>query len=174
MRTTTVFMAMSLDGYIAREDGDIDWLSIVESKDTDYGFQKFYSDVDTVVLGRNSYEKACSFDEFPYENKEVIVITSHPVEKRKSVKSYRGDLIVLWNKLNDMPGREIYVDGGGILVSELIDLGLVDRLIISVIPIILGNGIPLFHKTNSDYPVHLENVLTFDTGLVQMHYRFNK
>lgn len=173
-RKVCLFIAMSLDGYIAKPDGDISFLSIVEQEGEDYGYTHFSEQTDVVILGRKTYEKILSFDcEFPYGAKKVYVITHQQQGSDKRVKFYSGDLGTLIDQIKQEDGKNIYVDGGAEIISQLLKLDLIDEMQISVIPILIGDGIPLFGKGIPEQKLHLAGSVSFKKGLVQLHYKRN-
>ncbi len=163
---------MSLDGYIARPDDDISWLEAVEKEGEDYGYSKFTAKVDTVILGRRTYEKVLSMGiGFPHANKECYIITRKPQAPIGKLKFYTGDLKVLIKDLKAQEGGTIFCDGGAQVASMLLHDRLVDEFIISVIPILLGDGIRLFKAGLPEQQLQLLNATNYDTGLVQLHYK---
>ncbi|MFN8209412.1 MAG: dihydrofolate reductase family protein [Bacteroidales bacterium] len=171
MRSVILFIAMSLDGFIAKTDGDISFLSLVEKEGEDYGYSSFNERVDTVIIGRNTYDKVLSMGfDYPHNDKEVFIITRGKPEKAGNFKSYSGPLNALIGELKSKPGRDIYCDGGSILVNELLKDNLIDELIISVIPVLLGEGIALFQGGRPEMKLKLIDCKSFETGLVQLHY----
>lgn len=162
---------MSLDGYIARKDGDISFLKSVEEEGQDYGYALFNKTVDTVIIGRKSYEKVLSMGyEYPHSDKEVYIITGSGYSPPGSFKKYSGSLKTLIEKLRGQPGKNIYCDGGSLVVNELLRSSLIDEFIISVIPVLLGDGIELFSKGRPPEFLELVGCTKFETGLVQLHY----
>lgn len=171
----SVYIATSLDGFIARLDGRLDWLEH-DSGGEDYGFQNFFDSIDTRVMGRGTYEFVAASGEWPYEGKRTIVLSStlnnrdvaeHLVGKLEILSMEPVDLVEL---LAGAGARHIYVDGG-ITVQRFLRAVLVDELILSRMPVLLGSGIPLFGDLDAD--VQLEHVETqgFPSGLVQSRYR---
>lgn len=170
----SVFIATSIDGYIAKKDGDIEWLTTFslpthENEDKDCGFSKFYSDVDVLVMGRNSYEVVSNFDTWPYEGKRVVVLSSKLTSVCEKAKLFKGDIPHLIEKLHADGIKHIYVDGG-VTISQFLNMGLIDQMIISIIPVVLGAGIPLFSKINSDKWCRLISSQVYSNGLVQLRY----
>lgn len=170
----SVFIATSLDGYIARKNGDIDWLvkfnpPINTDEDKDCGYSKFYSGIDVLVMGRNSYEVVSSFDPWPYQGKRVVVLSSTLTSVCDQAELFSGDIAHLVEKLHAEDIQHIYVDGG-VTVSQFLNADLVDQLIISLIPVILGSGIPLFNKIHHDKWCKLVSSKPYSNGLVQLHY----
>lgn len=174
----SVFIATSIDGYIAKENNDIDWLTKFnpptgESEDKDCGFSKFFSSVDVLVMGRNSYDVVSHFDPWPYDGKRVIVLSSTLTSVCKHAELFKGEITALIEKLHAEGTKHIYVDGGA-TISQFLNIGLVDQLIISIIPVVLGAGIPLFSKINDDKWCRLLSSQAYSNGLVQLQYEVIK
>jgi dihydrofolate reductase len=167
----SVFVAASLDGYIARADGNIDWLSIVHPVDEAHGYEAFMSSVDTIVIGKRTYETVLRYEEWPYVGKRVIVMTHHPVKALHTENFYSGSARGLANRLAD--ARHVYVDGGNV-VSQFFAAGLIDDVTISVIPIVLGHGIRLFSGGEGEHRLELTGSRSWPSGMVQMRYRLRK
>jgi dihydrofolate reductase len=163
-------VAMSLDGYIAKNDGDISFLSAVEKEGEDYGYADFLKSVDTIIVGRKTYDKILSIKfEYP-SDKDVYVITHDEKSDHDRIKFYTGSLLKLVSELRIKPGKNIFCDGGSEIINQLINNNLIDEFIVSVIPIILGSGIPLFKSGIPELTLKLVSCHEFDTGLVQLHY----
>lgn len=166
----SVFIATSLDGFIARPDGRLDWLSIVEREGEDYGFKAFFDTVDTVVFGRKTYQTALGFDPWPYAGKRNVVLTRSPRTSRHGESFHDGDLAALVAKLGAEGSQRVYVDGGTV-IAQFLAAGLVDDVTVSVIPILLGEGIPLTPRIGKDVRLTLEEHTAFPSGLVRLRYR---
>jgi dihydrofolate reductase len=164
----SVFIAISLDGYIARADGSIDWLSIVHPVDEAHGYNAFMASVDTVVIGRGTYETVLGYGTWPYIGKRVIVMTHRPVEARNGEEPFSGTPLEVVSRLAE--AKRVYVDGGKV-VSEFFGADLIDDVTISVIPIVLGNGIRLFSGGEGEHRLELEGSRSWPSGMVQMRYR---
>jgi dihydrofolate reductase len=149
----SVYIATSIDGYIAKKDDGLDWLETFsppsDNPNEDYGFKKFLSQVDALVMGKNTYKIASSGNIWPYEGKRVIVLSSVLSSVCDRAELYAGDIQHLIKKLYAEGIRHIYVDGG-ITISQFLNEGFIDELIISLIPVILGAGIPLFSNIVHD------------------------
>jgi len=172
-RKVIVYIAASVDGYIAAPDGDLSFLSKVEKEGEDYGYGAFISTVDTVVLGKNTYDKVLSMGyPFPHADKEAYIITRTERATDGTIHFYTGDVVELLTRLKEKNGKNIFIDGGAFVVNRLLSHGLVDELYLSYIPVLLGNGIALFKQGNPLQSLELQTVKTFETGLVQLHYRF--
>jgi len=171
----SVFIATSLDGFIARADGALDWLSVGESASTeqDYGYQEFMHSVDTIVIGRNTFEPVLTFDTWPYSGKKVVVLSSGP----SAVPPHLTDSVEwlslspqrLAERLASQGATHLYVDGGK-TIRGFLNAGLINELIITRIPILIGSGIPLFGPLNHD--IKLMHIATrqFENGFVQSRY----
>ena len=175
----SVYIATSLDGFIARKDGDIDWLMAVPpaTDGSDYGFHAFYDSVDALVMGRNSFEKVTSFDEWPYPNKRVIVMSQSlieiPTNYEDRIELSQESPIELYHRVEQEGLNRLYIDGGHLISSFLAD-GLVTDLNLTRIPILLGNGIPLFQSFEHDIALSLISSQSYDNGLVQSIYQVTK
>ncbi len=169
-----VYIATSLDAFIARKNGNIDWLSEVEVADEDYGYQEFMNSMDVLVMGRNTYEKVIAFDDWPYSGKNVVVLShrtlniSHNHQQRIEVKSCSPIELRSWASSEGY--KKIYVDGGYTISSFLND-GLVKEITISTIPILLGEGIPLFSEIKNEIQLCHLKTKTYASGVVKTTYR---
>ncbi len=171
-RKLILYIAMSLDGYIAKPNDDLSFLSIVEQDDQDYGYSDFIKTVDAVIVGRKTYDKviAMGFD-FPHADKDTYIITRSPRPDLGSIKFYTGNIKSLVTRLKSETGMNIFCDGGAEIVHELLKDNLIDEFIISVIPILVGNGTKLFKDGRPEQKLELVSSKSFDTGLTQLHYR---
>jgi dihydrofolate reductase len=170
-RQVILYIAMSLDGYIAKDDYNIDFLSLVQSSEEDYGYSAFLLEIDTVILGRKTYDKVLSFGiEFPYREKQCIVLSRTKVGRDNNVEFFNGDVKDLITKLQMQDGKDIYCDGGGEVVYHLLKSELIDKMIISIIPHLVGNGVRLFKDSRPEQYLRLTRSSTFHSGLVQLWY----
>lgn len=166
-----LYIAMSVDGYIAAADGDIGFLSMVNEEGTDYGYGEFINSVDTVIMGRKTYDKVLTLvPEFPHRDKEVFIITRSEKPDKGNIKFYSGNLSELITRLKKSKGKNIFCDGGAEVVNELLRNNQVDEFFISLIPVLLGSGISLFQKSSRVINLKLAWVKSFNKGLVQLHY----
>ncbi|MGD9993353.1 MAG: dihydrofolate reductase family protein [Salinivirgaceae bacterium] len=174
MRTVSIFIATSLDGYIAKPNDDLSFLKTVEKKGEDYGYSRFTSTIDTLILGRKTYDWVLKeIGAAHYDNGErdvyVITRTARPaVGKTQFFTGNPGDLV---RQLKIQKRKNIYCDGGAEIINELLKQDLIDELIISVVPVLLGQGTRLFNNDRPEQLLQLVNTKAFDTGLVQLHYR---
>lgn len=171
-RKVILYIATSLDGYIAKPNDDLGFLSIVEQEGQDYGYADFVRTVDAVIVGRKTYDKVLSMGfDFPHADKDAYIITRTPRPTIGSVKFYTGDLKALVDKLKTENGKNIFCDGGAEIVNQLLQHDLIDEFIISVIPILVGNGTKLFKDGRPEQKLELVSTKQFEKGLTQLHYR---
>ena len=168
MRKIKLYIASSLDSYIASEDGSIDWLFT----DEDYGYAKFYDSIDTILVGRKTYDQSLEFDKYPYKGKKVYVFTRGTEGKKNThyVEYIDADIPSFVRHLLQSVGKDIWLLGGGEIVSILLNAKLVDEIILSIHPIILGRGIPLFSNIKKHVKLQLLESNPFGSGLVQLCY----
>ena len=169
---TTVYVGTSLDGFIARKDGDIDWLVKYQNKEVHDSYYEFISRIDAMVIGRGTFEKVITFPEWPYEKKVFVLSTS--LKQIPGTLNEKATLIamkpaVLLNYLSDKGFSNIYVDGGKVIQSFLKE-DLIDELIISKVPVLIGNGIPLFDYLNTDLQFKHIHTQVSSNGLVRSYY----
>lgn len=165
---------MSLDGYIAKHDGDIEFLSSVETPDTDYGYADFLKNIDTIIWGRKTFDKVLSMvSEVPYKDKKVYVVSKTRKGNHEHV-IYHPDAVELVKQLKQEKGQYIYCDGGSEVIAELMRYSLIDRLIVSVIPHLLGGGIPLFREGLPETKLAFRQCITYPSALVQLWYDVEK
>lgn len=177
MRKISLFIAISLDGYIAKPNNDLSFLKIVEKEGEDYGYAKFTSAIDTLIVGRKTYDyvlKEIGSSHYDNGERDIYVITRTPKPNKGRVIFYTGDIAELVKKLKSENGKDIYCDGGAEVINELLKLDLIDEYIISIIPILLGNGTRLFKDGRPEQLLELISSKSFDTGLMQLHYKRKK
>lgn len=170
-RKVILYIAESLDGFIAKEDGDISWLSIVDRPDEDYGYNDFINTVDTVIMGRKTYEKVLSFGiEFPHKYRKCFVLSKTMEGAEQNFEYYNGDISKLIERLKDEKGKNIFIDGGAEVIREFRNKNLIDEYVISIIPVLIGKGIRLFKEADTENELMLTHSKIFDSGLVQLRY----
>jgi dihydrofolate reductase len=166
----SVFVGASLDGFIARRNGDLDWLP---ENPEPHGYDEFIASVDAIVMGRNTFEKVLTFGAWPYGRKRVVVLSSRPLDLSPAaggvVEQMAGPPADIVARLAATGARHLYVDGG-ITIQGFLRAGLVERLIVTRVPVLIGDGIPLFGSLPHD--VRLRHVATrpYPSGLVQSEY----
>ena len=173
----SVFIATSLDGFIARKNGDIDWLIAAGDSGEDNGYREFISSVDLLVMGRYTYEKALTFDPWPYPDKKVIVLSrGQPriprglADKVEVLDQSPRDIL---KTLTGYGAQHVYLDGGKTIQQFLRD-GLVDEMTITLIPLLIGDGLPLFGLLEHDVKLRLIKSKSFKNGFVQSKYAVEK
>ncbi len=169
-----VFIATSLDGYIAQEDGGLDWLNELPApSDGDGGFSAFIDSIDAIVMGRKTFEKVLSFDiPWPYSKKVFVLsktLSQVRQDLRDQVEIVQGEIPYIVKTLNQRGFERLYVDGGK-TIQGFLNEQLIDEMIISQAPVILGKGIPLFDQVPK-VRLQLLSSMAFDNGLVQTRYR---
>ena len=166
MRRLKLYIATSLDSYIAGPNGEIDWLEA--GGDLDYGYQEFYSSIDTALMGTATYKLTLTVDDFPYPDKTNYVFTrGTPPSDTAHVRFISGDIAGFVRSLKEQPGDDIWLIGGGQINTVMLNEELIDEIILTLFPLVLGEGIPLFApgaKRSSFKTVGYER---YPTGLVQ-------
>ena len=177
MTKCSVYIAISLDGFISRTDGSIDWLNMANAvvpNGEDLGYAQFISTVDVLVMGRNTFELALSFGEWPYKSTPVVVLSRHlnalPSNAPSTVSLSAENPKKLVERLSANGLNHMYIDGG-LTIQSFLAAGLIDEITVTFIPVLLGSGKSLFGALPHD--VQLEHVSSkaFDFGFVQSKYR---
>lgn len=169
-RKVILYIAMSADGYIARKNGDVDWLEGDGSdENADMGYDDFYSNIDTVIMGRTTYEQILTFGEYPYKGTKGYVYTSKDIADNENVVFTKEKPEELISKLKEYDGKDIWIIGGGKLIDEFIKKDLIDEYVLAIIPTILGDGIPLFLGNNPEMKFKLDKHEVMN-GTVMLYY----
>lgn len=174
MLKLSLFIAMSLDGYIAKPNDNLDFLKLVEKEGEDYGYAEFTSNIDTIIIGRKTYDyvvREIGASHYDNGDRTVYVLTRTPRPASGKTIFYSGSVSELVNQLKSGPGKDIYCDGGAEVINELLKHDLIDELTISIIPVLLGHGTRLFHDGRPEQNLQLISTQNYDTGLVQLRYR---
>ena len=174
MRKISLFIAMSLDGYIAKPNDDLSFLKLVEEDGEDYGYAEFTANVDTIIIGRKTYDyvlKEIGASHYDNGQRDVYVITRTERPQIGRTIFYTGNIAELVEKLKSEKGKNIYCDGGAEVINELLKNSLIDEFIISIIPVLLGNGTKLFKDGRPEQILEFVSAKTFETGLVQLYYK---
>ncbi len=172
--TNSVYIATSLDGYIASSNGSLEWLNhFPNPTDSDYGYHEFMDGIDAIVMGRKTFDIVSSFSTWPYSKK--VFVLSHSLKDIRpdlvdQVELVSGDLNAIVKKLQQAGYHNLYIDGGQTIQSFL-KKNLIDELIISKIPILLGGGIPLFSAEHPMLQFDHCSTEVFEGGLVKSHYK---
>ena len=173
MSDVVLYIATSLDGYIARRDGSLDWLPQPETGAEDYGYAGFYDSIDALVMGANTFETVQSFGDWPYPGKPTLVFTTRdwpgaPPE----VYLHAGEPQPALAKLHEQGARRIWLVGGGEMVAAFLRRDLIDEMILTLCPVLLGEGLPLFPATDvMQLTWELKGSCSYPDGLAQLHYR---
>ena len=171
-RKVIVYIAMSLDGYIAGPNDDLSFLSSVQMEGEDYGYAEFVAKVDSVIVGKRTYDTVINLGyEFPHKDKDSWIITRTEKVAEGNVKFYSGDLKKLVEELTSKEGKNIFVDGGAWVVNELLRHQLIDEIHLSLVPVLLGEGVRLFQGNYPSDQFHLVQAQSYDSGLVKMVYQ---
>jgi dihydrofolate reductase len=169
----SVFIATTTDGFIARKDGDLDWLIAADQGDEDYGFEDFMASVDALVMGRNTFEFTLTAGGWAYGETPVFVLTSRRLELPRGFPGRVEPLAMSPEAVaGELDGRgieHVYVDGGKTIQSFLC-AGLVSRMIITRLPLLIGSGIPLFGNLDTDVDLRLVRSTAYENGWVQLEY----
>lgn len=176
----TAYFAASVDGFIAAHDGSIDWLNEANSKvpeGEDCGYGDFMASVDTLVMGRNTYEQVLGFGQWPYGSTPVVVLSSQPISFPTQIPdkvSHSSETPPeLCQRLNDQGIEHIYVDGGATIRGFLAH-DLIDEITVTIVPVVLGEGISPFGKRNGNLVLKQLRAKVYDFGFVQISYSVQK
>jgi dihydrofolate reductase len=164
-----LYIAQSLDGYIARADGGIDWLRPFD--DVDYGYAAFTREIGTVVMGRASYDLARSFGDWPYAEMRSLVITSRALDDAPpTVARVGADIPRLVTALRAAGGKDIWIMGGAQTINAFLAAEAIDRIDLFTVPLLLGEGIRLFADNRPETALKLASTQTYDKGLARQSY----
>lgn len=169
-RKLVLYIAASLDGFIATEDHNLDWLFLVEGEG-DNGFSKFYDTVDTFLIGRTTYDWIMQQEKgnFPYKGKECYVFSRTQKDDNEYVKFVTEDVVSFLKKIRNKDGKNIWIVGGGELLDAFMKEKLVNELVINIAPVLLGKGIPLFRNNEIQTNLSLDNIKSYNQ-FVELHY----
>ena len=169
--TISVFIGTSLDGFIARPNGDFDFLTTAGGEP--HGYNEFIASVDAIVLGRNTFGKVLTLGPWPYGDKRVVVLSSHPVDLSAViggvVEQMAGPPSEIVSRLAASGARHLYIDGG-VTIQGFLRVGLIQRLIITRVPVLIGDGIPLFGTLPRDIRLRHVGTRQYPSGLVSSEY----
>jgi dihydrofolate reductase len=175
-RNVIVHIAASADGYIARSDGDLEWLTSRPAPKGFYGMNAFMKSIDTTVLGRKTYEVSLSLGAAFGSGGRTIVFSRHapPADAPPGVEFVNEAIGPFVSRLRKQPGKDIWLMGGGDIIASFLDEQAIDEFVVSVVPVFIGDGIPLIARRHRHVPLDLRSVERFDDGLVQLRYRVRK
>ncbi len=165
------YAACSVDGYIAGPKGEIDWLSAFESEGEDYGYKAFYDSIDALLMGRNTFDQLQSFGAWPYPDKPCWVVTTRKSSSdRPNIRFTTLQLPALLAQLQAQHMNRVWLVGGSRLAAAFREEDLISDYIITLLPVILGDGIPLLETTQKRDNLTLKDYLSFGGGVLQLHY----
>ena len=175
-RRVIVHIAASADGYIARPDGDLDWLTSRPAPKGFYGMNAFMKTIDTSIMGRKTYDMSLTLGAKFDEKHPAIVFSRQapPEDAPKGVQFVNVNVSSFVHELKSQPGKDIWLMGGGDLIASFLDADAIDEFVVSVVPVFIGDGIPLIARRHRHTPLELKSVEKFDDGLVQLHYKMKK
>jgi dihydrofolate reductase len=173
-RNVIAHIATSADGYIARPDGDLEWLTSRPAPGGFYGMSAFMKSIDTKLLGRKTYEVSLRMGAtFDSKKSRNVVFSRHapPADAPSGVEFVNGAIGPFVSRLREQPGKDIWLMGGGEIIASFLDEQAIDEFIISVAPVFIGDGIPLIARRHRLVPLDLQSIERFEDGVVQLHYR---
>ena len=175
-RKVIVHIATSADGYIARPNGDLEWLTSRPAPEGFYGMNAFMKSIDTMVIGRKTYAASLRLGaKFDSTNRSIVFSRrARPADAPPGVVFVSAEIGSFVRRLREQSGKDIWLMGGGELIASFLDEQAIDEFVISVAPVFIGDGIPLIARRHRDVPLDLQSVERFDDGLVQLHYHIQK
>ena len=169
MSKIILYIASSLDGFIARKNGSLDWLHT----ELDYGYKDFLQKIGITFMGNNTYQQVLAFGEFPYPDKTNYVFTRNTdLAKDNNVTFISGDIAGFSRELKEKSEKYIWLIGGSEIIDLFLKAGLVDELILFIMPVMIGGGIPLFLNSDTDFHLNLLDCKSYSDGMVQLKYEF--
>ena len=175
-RKVIVHIATSADGYIARSDGDLEWLTSRPAPEGFYGMNAFMKSIDTKVLGRKTYEVSLRMGaKFDSQSRHIVFSRDpRPSGAPPGVEFVNDAIGPFVSRLREQPGKDIWLMGGGEIIASFLDAQAIDEFVISVVPVFIGDGIPLIARRHRHVPLELHSIERFEDGVVQLHYRVQK
>lgn len=172
MKKIKLYIAASLDGYIARSDGELDWLlKYPMPTGTEYGYKDLMDSIDVVIMGGRTYREMLYMDsDWPYKDKKTYVISHHFLESKENIEFITQNVIKKIIDLRNQKGKDIWLVGGGEIITMLLNADLVDELQISYVPVILGSGIPLFANNPKESNWKLVRSTAYESGIIKLDY----
>lgn len=174
MRKIIAYIAISFNGKIAQTDGGVEWLEHIPNPDkTDFGYSKFYESIDTTIQGHNTYKQISGWDiPFPYPDKKNYVLSSDSsLENNNDAEFITTNHIDFLQSLKSQPGRDIWLIGGGITNTKLLNAKLIDEMIVHTMPVILAGGIDLFDSIPNQTKLDLIQSKSYNGGAIESHYK---
>lgn len=172
-RKVVVHIAASADGYIARPDGDLEWLTSRPAPPGFYGMNAFMKTIDTTIMGRKTYEAGLELGATFDPKQKTFVFSRHapPAKAPAGVEFVSGAIGPFVDSLREQAGKDVWLMGGGELIAAFLDDDAIDEFVVSVVPVFIGDGIPLIGRRDRLVPLELQSTERFADGLVQLHYR---
>ncbi|MGD2156847.1 MAG: dihydrofolate reductase family protein [Anaerolineales bacterium] len=173
MSRVILYIAISLDGYIADVNGGVSWLDAFQHDVEDYEYSAFYQHLGALIMGGNTYRQILGFGEWPYPGVTTHVVTSRELEDlpNTEIKSYRGDVVELVGRIKAGLTKDIWLVGGADLIRQFVTHNLIDEYIISIMPVLLGEGIPLLQGVDAPNQLELIDSKHYTSGVVQLRYK---
>ena len=165
MKKVILYIAQSVDGFIARPNGSVNWLDQFTTED--YGYEKFYKPIKNILMGSITYKQVLTFGEFPYKGKKSFVFTRNSKGKDDNVTFFKGKPNTLLKKLDG----KTWLVGGANIVNQFVKKNLIDEYIIFTMPIILGKGIRLFDDSNKELNLNIKTSKSYKSGVIEAHYK---
>ena len=171
-RNVIVHIATSADGYIARPDGDLEWLTTRPAPEGFYGISDFMKSIDTKLIGRKTYDLSLRMGATFDSKSRYVVFSRHarPADAPSGVEWVNGAIGPFVSRLREQPGKDIWLMGGGELIASFLDEHAIDEFVISVVPVFIGDGIPLIARRHRHVALDLHSVERFEDGVVQLRY----
>mgnify|MGYP001370950427 CR=1 FL=1 len=169
----SLYIASSVDGYIAGPNDDLSFLNPMQVEGEDYGYYDFINSIDTVITGRKTYEWVKTQGiEIPHPEKRHIVLSSKQIALPGNIEVWNQSISRLLQELENEGAQHVFLEGGAQLIQSFIELNAIDELIWFMVPILLGDGQPLFLKQEKQHKLHLVNAHSYSNGMQKLHYRF--
>jgi dihydrofolate reductase len=168
MSKIILYIATSLDGFIAKKDGSVDWLS---SFDEDYGYEEFLSSIDTIIMGSKTYQQVLSFGEWPYKGLKTFVFTHQKLKDDKNVEFISGSIPKAITGIKKQSTKNIWLVGGGNLITEFVKQKLIDEFQIFIMPLFLGAGIPILQESVKMNSLKYSKSKSYKSGVIELHLK---
>jgi len=166
-----VYIATTLDGYIARADGAIDWLTNIDENDTDYGYSEFYDTIDGVLMGSNTYEMIRSLGPWPYSGKPSFVFTRRNLRSGgENIHFLAGDPAQIVKSEEFSRFKRLWLVGGSSLIGSFVARGVIDEYYLTILPVVLGHGLRLFPSPAPEQWLSMKSCRTYEGGVLQVLY----
>ena len=169
--SVSLYISSTLDGYIARADGSIDWLTSIDDNDTDYGYANYYKTIDGLLMGSTTFEMICSLGPWPYADKPTFVFTRRNLQaEMQNVYFIVGDPQQVLSSADFSQFRRLWLVGGSTLIASCLKKGLIDEYVLTILPVILGHGLRLFSSPVPEQWLTMDSCQHYERGVLQIHY----